>query len=103
MKEPLSVGPGTVDDDEREIARSYRNWPWFLVPAVIPLGVAWFADEKMVIAVGFAAVILLGLHIEGRLHDLCVRLRRTNLLLRSDDPPLLNWPQPYKLGLFLLP
>ena len=53
MKEPLSVGPGTVDDDEREIARSYRNWPWFLVPAVIPLGVAWFADEKMVIAVGF--------------------------------------------------
>jgi hypothetical protein len=83
IREPLSVGPMTASEDEQVIARSYRHWPWYLVPAAIPLCVAWFADEKTVIAVGFAGVILLGLHVQASLHDLCTRLRRTNLLLRG--------------------
>jgi hypothetical protein len=86
MKEPLSDGPMPASEDEQVIARSYRHWPWYLVPAAIPLCVAWFADEKTVIAVGFAGVILLGLHVQASLHDLCTRLRRTNLLLRGNNP-----------------
>jgi hypothetical protein len=37
--------------------------------------------------VGFAGVILLGLHVQASLHDLCTRLRRTNLLLWGNNPP----------------
>jgi hypothetical protein len=83
VSELLSVGPTTVGEDEEVIGKSYRLWPQYLVPAVIPLGVAWFADAKWVIAAGFALIIMLAPQIDGRLHDLCVRMRRTNLLLRE--------------------
>jgi hypothetical protein len=82
MNELLSVGPENVADDEGVIAGGYRLW-FLLLPAIGPIAVAWFADTKWVLAVGFALVIGLIPHLDGRLHDLCIRVRRTNLLLRG--------------------
>ena len=82
MNDLLSVGPESVVDDERVIARGYKSW-FLLLPTIGPMAVAWFADAKWVLAVGFALVTPLIPHPDGRLHDLFIRVRRTNLLLRG--------------------
>jgi hypothetical protein len=83
MKTPLlSVGAETAEDDEHVIASGYQTW-LALVLGAVPFIVASFAETKWVIASGLAAVIVLAHETTGRLHDLSVRLRRTNLLLRE--------------------
>ena len=69
-------------DDEKKIGQGYRKWQ-SLVPAAI-IGLTWReGDTKDLIAVG----LFLGFYyldqIEARLFDLCVRIRRTNLLLSA--------------------
>jgi hypothetical protein len=83
MTELLSVGPETEADDEQVIARGYKAWLPMLILVTVVLGVAWFTNVKWVLAAGFAVVIGLAHQMDGRLHDLCVRVRRTNLLLRA--------------------
>jgi hypothetical protein len=83
MTELLSVGPETEADDEQVIARGYKAWLPMLILIAFMLGVAWFSDVKWVLTAGFAVVIALAHQTDGRLHDLCVRVRRTNLLLRE--------------------
>jgi len=83
MKTPLlTVAPETPADDERVIAAGYQRW---LTPLLIalPLGTAYFAEMKWVIAVGFAAILAIAHESGGRLYDLCIRLRRTNALLTA--------------------
>ena len=82
MKGLLSIGPDTVAEDERVIARGYQIW-LSLILAGVPIIVALLADTRWVVAAGFALVIALTGEMGGRLHDLCIRARRTNLLLRE--------------------
>lgn len=79
-----SVGPSTPSEDEQVIGAGYKIW---LAPLMIaaPFVTAYFADTKWVVAVGFAVVISLSNEAGGRLHDLCIRLRRTNILLSNQN------------------
>jgi hypothetical protein len=69
-------------EDEHAIGRGYRAW---MLPVVmnIPFAVAYFADTKWVIASGLFVLFAMVHEIGGRLHDLCIRIRRTNLLLND--------------------
>ena len=83
MKTPLfTVAPETSADDERVIAVGYQRWITPLLVA-LPLGTAYFAEMKWVIAVGFATLLVVSHESGGRLYDLCIRLRRTNALLTA--------------------
>jgi len=75
-----TVGPSTASEDEQVIGKGYRQWISPLLIAA-PLVTALFADTKWVVAVGFTVVIVFASEAGGRLHDLCIRLRRTNIIL----------------------
>ena len=77
-----TVGPETMAEDEKRIGRAYQTW---LAPIyfLAPLIAVQYLELKWVIALGIGAA-LVNLHeIGGWLHDLCIRLRRTNILLRD--------------------
>ena len=76
----LSVGPSDAADDERVIAKGYQLWKAPILAAV-PVATAYFADIKWVIAISAALLIAEAHKAGGRLHDLCIRHRRTNLIL----------------------
>ncbi len=75
-----TVGPADMAEDERRIASAYRSWATGLLVA-LPSVVAGLADLKWVVATGFFMVGVILYECGGRLHDICIRLRRTNLLL----------------------
>jgi hypothetical protein len=77
-----TVGPEDMAEDEKVIGKGYQSAIGFLYGA-IPFGVAYFADIKWVIAVAASILISQSHESGGRIHDLCIRLRRTNLLLRQ--------------------
>lgn len=80
-----TVGPESATEDERVIGKAYQAW---LGPVYIagPIIATSYLETKWVIA-GSLGVALVMLHeIGGRLHDLCIRLRRTNILLRDGLP-----------------
>ena len=75
-----TVGPETMGEDEHKIGKSYQTW---LVPIYMfgpVLAVQYFPVREVAFAcVGLA---LGNLHeIGGRLHDVCIRLRRTNIMV----------------------
>ena len=77
-----TIGPENVGEDEQKIGKAYQTWlaPIYAIGPV--LAVQYFPVRE----VGFVCVgvALVNLHeIGGRLHDLCIRLRRTNILLRD--------------------
>ena len=76
----LSVGPKTMSEDEHKIGSAYLNW---LTPVYVaaPLLSAAYLDLKWVVAIGFALILPNVHEAGGRLHDLCIRLRRTNIIL----------------------
>lgn len=76
----LTVGPASMADDEHRIGAGYQRRLGPIYVAV-PLVVASFTDTKWVVAVGCAAILAMLHEAGGRLHDLCIRARRTNLLL----------------------
>jgi hypothetical protein len=80
-----TVGPANAVEDERVIGAGYQDW---LTRAlwVVPIIVASFADTKWVVAVGFGAMLLMLHQVCGRLHDLCIRSRRTNIILGNQGP-----------------
>jgi hypothetical protein len=81
----LSVGPSDSAQDEQVIGAGYQRFAGLLIAAA-PLVLAEFVSTKWLIAI-CAALALAELHeAGGRLHDLCIRLRRTNLLLRTEKP-----------------
>ena len=80
----LSVAPEGMGEDEQVIAKHYKDWiVW--VPPVVPLAAAHFVEVKWVIALGVAAIAPALIAVEQRLYDLCIRVRRTNELLRATD------------------
>lgn len=80
-----TVGPADMAEDERRIGRGYQNWLMSAL-AGAPFMVALFADTKWVVAIGFFVGIMALIGIEARLHDLCIRARRTNILLNERLP-----------------
>jgi hypothetical protein len=77
-----TVGPTDMAEDERRIGRGYQTWLGPVLAAA-PLLVASQAETKWVVAVGFSAGLFLLHEAGGRLHDLCIRARRTNILLNQ--------------------
>lgn len=77
-----TVGPADMGEDEHKIGAAYQTWMTLLLAAA-PLATAYFFDTKWVIAVGFAAALAQLHEAGGRLHDLCIRLRRTNIMIRD--------------------
>lgn len=77
-----SVGPTNMAEDEHKIGNAYQTWLgpiYFLAPLLA----VQYLEMKWVIALGIGAA-LVNLHeIGGRLYDLCIRLRRTNVILRD--------------------
>ncbi|MGX5827156.1 hypothetical protein [Mesorhizobium sp. 43Arga] len=71
-------------DDEKVIGAGYQRW---LAPVLvaIPLVAAYYLDIKWVMAISAAILIFMALESGGRQHDLCIRLRRTNLLLAEKN------------------
>ncbi|NIJ16493.1 hypothetical protein [Sphingobium vermicomposti] len=80
-----TLGPESTAQDERVIGKAYHV---HLLPlmAAIPLAIAYFFDLKWVVAVSAALIIAQGHEAGGRLHEMCIRLRRTNILLRQHHP-----------------
>ncbi len=85
----LSVGPESASDDERVIAKGYTNYSPHIGALILLASVYYFGSIKELICAGFVVVVFIALYIEGRLHDLCIRLRRTNILLAQNttQPP----------------
>lgn len=79
-----TVGPADMAEDERRIGKGYQN-RLVIILFMAPFIVAYFAETKWVVAAGFGAVLLLMHEAGGRLHDLCIRLRRTNILLEKQN------------------
>ena len=77
-----TVGPASIGEDEQKIGTAYQTW---LTPVLmlVPFVVAQYADVKWVIATGIAILAVQQHEAGGRLHDLCIRVRRTNILLRD--------------------
>lgn len=77
-----TVGPSDMGEDEHTIGKAYQTWlaPIYLMGPV--LAIQYFPPREVAfICVGLA---LVNLHeIGGRLHDICIRHRRTNFLLRD--------------------
>lgn len=82
-----TVGPETMPADEHTIGKAYMTWlgPIYFVGPVLA---AQYLPTREVafLCVGLA---LVNLHeIGGRLHDLCIRARRTNILISSGQARL---------------
>lgn len=77
-----TVGPETAHEDEVRIGKAYQTW---LVP-ILALGpwvaLKFFEPEPILVVVSGVALVLLH-EAGGRLHDLCIRLRRTNILIQT--------------------
>ena len=89
MTRLLSVGPESASDDERVIAKGYTSLAPHIVAVILLALAAYSGSTKELIFSGFFVMIFIGLFIEARLHDLCIRLRRTNILLAQNttQPP----------------
>jgi hypothetical protein len=87
MAKPLlSFGPETVADDEQQIADGYRGgWKVPTIAAVVLGATAHYSETKFVVAVAAFFIVAAVCFAEGRLYDLCIRLRRTNILLRDQS------------------
>lgn len=77
-----SVGPETMSEDEHRIGKEYQTWMMPLLLAGPVVGTQFF-DQKWVIAISIGIALAFLHEIGGRLHDLCIRLRRTNILLKD--------------------
>lgn len=75
-----TVGPASMGEDEHKIGNAYQTW-MVLPLGIAPLLAAQYLDIKWVVAIGFAVALPMLHEIGGRLHDLCIRLRRTNIML----------------------
>ncbi len=77
-----TVGPQNAFEDEMKIGKGYQTWlsPILLIAPFLAL--RFFDPVPILVMVSGVALMLLH-EIGGRLHDLCIRARRTNILLRD--------------------
>ena len=75
-----------MNDDEKAIGKGHMRGQSIVLICVLVPGIAfWFGGEKLAVYFGFIAIVLLLNDAVGRLHDLAIRLSRTNELLVDDD------------------
>ena len=76
----------SIIDDEKIIKKAYSRSNSFLnfVPMGIPFIIANCASAKWVLAYGVAMIFIQLTEISAKLHDLCVRARRMNILIEKD-------------------
>jgi len=80
----LGFAPKDMGDDEQTIADGYRSsWKVSIVAAAIIGAATYYGEVKHVVAAGAFITFVAVTAAEGRLYDLCIRLRRTNELLRA--------------------
>jgi hypothetical protein len=84
MTRLLSIGPEAPSDDERVIATGYTSYAPHICALILLALVYNFGSTKELIAAGLVVMVFIGLFLEGRLHDLCIRLRRTHILLAQN-------------------
>ena len=78
-----SVAPETPQEDELKIGKGYQVWLNVILLAGPIIAFQFLSFEYVV--VGSIGVALLLLHeAGGRLYELCIRLRRTNVLLQRE-------------------
>jgi hypothetical protein len=77
----LTFGPESPHDDELVIAKGYQPIIGPALAAVPICMAAYGLDLKWVITISLAILVMLLHEAGGRLHDLCIRLRRTNATL----------------------
>jgi len=87
MYHRLSVGPVSPYEDERAIAKGYASILPYIVPVTMLALAVYFGTLRELIGAGLLVVVSVGLAIEARLYDLCIRLRRTNILLVQNQRP----------------
>ena len=79
-------GPETMAEDERFIAKNFRARGGLGVLLLVGLmAVAYFRNAQEAVVVGIGLILYLLSYLESRLYDLCIRLRRTNILLSERD------------------
>ena len=77
-----TVGPTDMGEDEHKIGKAYQSWLGAVYMFGPVVAVQFFPVRE--VAFVCAGLALANLHeIGGRLHDLCIRLRRTNILVRD--------------------
>lgn len=83
----LSVGPKNMLEDEKNIGK-YNIFNLSHILGLVPLGMAAMDLElRWIIGAGATIIIFQLQEGLGRLYDLCIRLRRTNLLLCKSISP----------------
>jgi hypothetical protein len=77
-----TVGPETAHEDEVRIGKAYQTWltPFLALGPLVAL--KFFEPDSILVVVSGIGLVLLH-EAGGRLHDLCIRVRRTNILLQS--------------------
>ena len=82
----LSVGPKSQAEDEMIIGKAYRSGQrQSAIFFVAIAATAYYTELKYVLALGFILVLFSASSIENRVYDLCIRLRRTNILLSQNS------------------
>jgi hypothetical protein len=81
-----TVGPTSMSEDEERIGKEYQIWltPFLIFGPIVAL--QWLKPQTVAFITAGVALALLH-EAGGRLHDLCIRLRRTNLLLKELKRP----------------
>jgi hypothetical protein len=74
---------GIYREDETEIRKGYTDWVLCLVPSVPLVVAASGAELKWIVGSGLSAAVFFLWLATGRLFDLCIRLRRTNIILSN--------------------
>lgn len=77
-------GPESMVEDEQRISKMYQRGSWYISGAVVILAALTVAGNPgitLLVLFGFISVVAGLIMIEARLYDLCIRLRRTNILL----------------------
>lgn len=77
-----TVGPETMSEDEHRIGRAYQTWMTPVLLFAPAIAITYF-EERYVIAASIGVALVMLHEMGGRLHDLCIRLRRTNILLNN--------------------
>ena len=82
----LGFAAKTMEEDEHKIADGYRHGQKLIFAGSLIMGaVVYWGELKHVVGAGAFLTFVALISAEGRLYDLCIRLRRTNELLKGQS------------------
>lgn len=81
----LGFAAKTIEEDEHKIADGYRHGSKIIAFGSLMLGaVVYYGELKHVVGAGAFLTFVALIQAEGRLFDLCIRLKRTNELIKQN-------------------